>query len=101
MESMGYALEPIEMARFYEAGQLLYGGPWIAERLSGREEFVRDHPASIRPVIRSILADGARHHSPDFFRALHRLAELKPAGEPIWKRFNALVVPSASSHPRI
>jgi len=47
------------------------------------------------------LADGARHHATDVFRALHRLAELKRAVEPIWKRFNALVVPSASSHPRI
>jgi allophanate hydrolase len=101
LEALGFALERIEMAPFFEAGHLLYGGPWIAERLSQFEEFVRVHPASVLPVIRSILADGARHRATDVFRALHRLAELKRVVEPLWTRCHALVVPSVPSHPRI
>jgi allophanate hydrolase len=101
LEAMGFALERLDIAPFYEAGQLLYGGPWIAERLSQFEEFVRARPASVLPVVRSILADGARQRATDVFRGLHRLAELKRAIEPLWKRCHALVVPSAPFHPRI
>jgi allophanate hydrolase len=101
LEAIGLTIEPVNMEPFYEAGKLLYGGPWIAERLSGLEGFMESHPASIFPVIRTILAEGAPYRATDAFRAIHRLAELKRAIEPLWTRFDAVVVPSVPSHPRI
>jgi allophanate hydrolase len=101
IEALGFILERVSMEFFYEAGRLLYGGPWIAERLSGVEAFVSDHPFSILPVIRSILAEGDHYRATDAFRGMHRLAELKRAVEPLWERFDAVVVPSVPSHPRI
>jgi allophanate hydrolase len=101
LAAMGFALERFDMRPFYQAGELLYGGPWIAERLAGLEEFLRTHPDSLLPVIRSILTDGAQHRATDAFRALHRLAELQRAIEPLWTGLEALVVPSTPSHPRI
>jgi allophanate hydrolase len=101
LEAMGLELEPIAMEVFYEAGRLLYGGPWIAERLTGLEGFVEAHPEGLLPVIRDILADGERYHATDAFRAHHRLAELKRELVPLWKRVTALVVPTAPQHPTI
>jgi allophanate hydrolase len=101
LEAMGITLERVNMEPFFEAGRLLYEGPWIAERLSGLEDFVRTHPESLLPIIRTILADGERHRATDAFRAIHRLAELRRETEPVWKRFDSVVVPSAPSHPRI
>ena len=82
LRGMGFALERVDMGPFYEAGQL-------------------PHPGSLLPVIRTVLADGERYHATDAFRAIQRLAALKRAIEPIWKRFDALVVPTVPSHPRI
>jgi allophanate hydrolase len=101
LSDMGFALERVDMGPFYEAGQLLYRGPWIAERLAGLERFIEAHPGSLLPVIRTVLADGERYRATDAFRGIHRLAALKRAIEPIWKRFDALVVPTVPSHPRI
>jgi allophanate hydrolase len=101
LEALGWELEPVDMTPFYDAGRLLYGGPWIAERLSGLEAFIREHSDSILPVVRAILKDGEGHRATDAFRALHRLAELKREIEPLWKRVDALVVPTAPSHPTI
>jgi allophanate hydrolase len=101
LEEMGSVLERIDMAPFYEAGKLLYGGPWVSERLAGLETFMQGHPSSLLPVIRSILLEGERYRATEAFRALHRLAELRRAIEPLWKRVEALVVPSAPTHPRI
>jgi len=101
LEAMGLKLEPVAMEVFYEAGRLLYGGPWIAERLTGLESFVKAHPEAPLPVIRDILADGERYRATDAFRAHHRLAELKRALAPLWKRVTALLVPTAPQHPTI
>jgi allophanate hydrolase len=101
METLGTTLERVDMTPFYEAGALLYGGPWVAERLSGLETFIEAHPEAILPVIRSILDGGTRHRATDAFRAVHRLAELRRAVEPLWSRVEALLVPTAPYHPRI
>ena len=99
--AMGFELEPVPMEAFYEAGRLLYGGPWIAERLTGLEGFLKAHPDALLPVIRDILADGVPYRATDAFRAMHRLAELSRSLEPLWKRVTALVVPTAPQHPTI
>jgi allophanate hydrolase len=101
LAAMGHTLVPVEMAPFFEAGALLYEGPWIAERLSGLQAFLRDHSSAVLPVIRTILSRGEAPTGADAFRALHRLATLKRAIEPLWDEVTALVVPGAPEFPRI
>ncbi|MDP9000851.1 MAG: amidase family protein, partial [Myxococcota bacterium] len=78
-----------------------YEGVWIAERLAGLEAFLRDHPHSVLPVIGTVLARGQHYPATDAFRALHRLAALRRAVEPLWGRIDALVVPTTPAFPRI
>jgi allophanate hydrolase len=101
MHELGIVFEEVDMAPFYEAGELLYGGPWLAERLSGIETFSERHPASLLPVIREILSRGDRYRATDAFRAMHRLAELRRACEAIWARVPALLLPTVPGHPTI
>jgi allophanate hydrolase len=101
LEGMGVVIEPVDMGPFFEAGRLLYEGPWVAERLSGLEDFVRAHSDSLLPVIRTILGHAGGYRATDAFRAIHRLAALRRSVEPLWTRIRALVVPSAPDHPRI
>ena len=101
LASMGWVLEPVSMAPFYEAGRLLYDGPWIAERLSTFDAFLRERGDALLPVVRTILTQGERYRATDVFVAQHRLAELRRELEPIWSRMDALVVPTAPSHPTI
>jgi allophanate hydrolase len=101
LEAMGVVIEQVDMTLFFEAGRLLYEGPWIAERLSGLEDFVRSHPDSLLPVVRTILAQADRYRATEAFRALHRLEALRREVAPLWDRVHALVVPSAPDLPRI
>jgi allophanate hydrolase len=101
LEAMGAELVPVDMAPFFEAGALLYDGPWIAERLSGLEAFIRDQTVAVLPVIRSILKGGADRRAVDAFRAGHRLAALRRAVEAVWAKIDALVAPTAPFLPRI
>ncbi len=99
--SQGWNLVPIDMTPFFEAGSLLYEGPWIAERLAYFRDFLRDHADAVLPVTRSILAGAAEIRATEAFVAQHRLASLVRHVEPLWTRITALAVPGAPAFPRI
>jgi allophanate hydrolase len=101
LDAMGVVLEEVDLTPFFEAGDLLYEGAWIAERLAGFGDFVRSRPDALLPVIRAILARAERHRAEDAFRALHRLMALRRSIEPLWSRIDALVVPTTPGIPRI
>jgi len=98
---MGASLRPIDMTPLFEAGRLLYGGPWIAERLSEFESLLGESPESLLPVIRTILSQGETVRGTEVFRGLHRLAKLRRTVDPLWSAVDALVVPSVPAFPRI
>lgn len=62
---------------FTETAELLYGGPWVAERLAAIEEFVTDRAEEIHPVVREILERGAEYSAVETFDAQYELEALK------------------------
>jgi allophanate hydrolase len=92
--AVGVTLVEIDMAPFFEAGDLLYSGPWLAERRSGIEDFVISHPDSIFPVTRSLLEAGAAVTGTDVFRGLTVLNGLKGEVSPVLDSVDALLTPT-------
>lgn len=84
----------VSLAGFLAAGELLYQGPWVAERLVEFGDFLADHPDSIHPVVREIFEGGRRYTAVDAFAALQRLAELKAEVARLWDRMDVLLVPT-------
>jgi allophanate hydrolase len=83
-----------ELRPLLEAGDLLYGGPWVAERRAGLADFVDTHPDSVLPVIASILARGSEFDAVDTFRARHRLQELRAWTARLWEHSDVLLLPT-------
>jgi len=79
---------------FLAAGELLYQGPWVAERLTEFGDFVADRPSSVLPVIREILAGAAGYSAVDVFAAEHRLGELRAEVAGLWEEMDLLVLPA-------
>ncbi|WP_018333482.1 allophanate hydrolase [Actinomycetospora chiangmaiensis] len=77
-----------------EAGDLLYGGPWAAERLAALQEFTDTHPDEVLPVIRTVIARGAEFSAVDTFRARHRLQELRAWTARLFERADLLLLPT-------
>jgi allophanate hydrolase len=77
-----------------EAGDLLYTGPWVAERLAGLEAFLDAHPDALLPVIRDVVGKGRGFTAVDAFRARHRLQELRASCARIWERADVLLLPT-------
>jgi allophanate hydrolase len=101
LQAMGGEAVAIDFAPFAEAGQLLYDGPWVAERLAALETFVRTSGEAMHPITRQIIAGGAAYSAVDTFRALDRRQRLQAQTLPLWDRIDCLVVPTAPTVYRI
>jgi allophanate hydrolase len=88
--------DPVEvpLAPFLAAGELLYQGPWVAERLVEFDAFLTEHPESIHPVVRAILEGGRRYTAVDAFRGMQRLQALKAEVARTWESVDVLLVPT-------
>ena len=94
-ESLGATIVEVDMTPFLAAQQLLYDGPWVAERLATLEPFLVSNAGDFHPVTRKVTESGHRFSAADAFRGAHRLAELKRETEATWALADVMLVPGA------
>ncbi|GIF62746.1 hypothetical protein Ais01nite_07810 [Asanoa ishikariensis] len=87
----------VDVRPFLAAGDLLYEGPWVAERLVAVGDFLDAKPDSVLPVTRTVLETGRRHSAVDAFRAQHRLRELAAVVDRGWRDIDLLVLPTVGT----
>ncbi len=98
---LGLDLVDIDLAPFLETAQLLYEGPWVAERYAAVGEWIDADGPGLDPTVRSIIAAGARFSAVDAFRGMDRLAQLRRRTEPVWQHVDALLLPVTPGHPTL
>jgi allophanate hydrolase len=97
LKSLGATPVEIDFTAFRETAQLLYQGPWVAERLSFLRDFLGGHAADVHPVTRTIISGADKLSAVDVFNGLHRLEELKKKAALEWARMDVLLVPTTPS----
>lgn len=90
----------IDVRPFLEAAQLLYSGPWLAERWLAFGAALDDDDA-VDPTVRAIVRGGAALTAADAFAGLTRLAELARQAEAAWAEIDALLLPVTPTHPSL
>jgi len=88
---------PVDIEPLLEAGDLLYRGPWVAERLADLGDFLHEHPDSVLPVTRSVLESGLRFTAADAWKGVHRLRELQAWTDRLWETIDVLVLPTIAT----
>jgi allophanate hydrolase len=84
----------IRLQPWLEAGDLLYGGPWLAERLAGLAAFLESNPDDVLPVTREVLERGRAFNAVQAFQARHRLQELRAVCGRTWQHADVLLLPT-------
>ena len=92
--AQSFPVVPAPLRPFLDAGELLYTGPWVAERLAEFGDFLAHRPDAVLPVIKAIIGGGARFDAVDVFRAQYRLAELKAVVARLFTAMDVLVLPT-------
>lgn len=91
---------PVDVSALLETADLLYSGPWLAERWLAFGDKLDDDPA-VDPTVRAIVRKGAELTAAETFAGFDRLAELRRRTEPLWDGIDALLLPVTPTHPTI
>jgi allophanate hydrolase len=97
MQQIGGERIEIDFSVFRRAADLLYGGPWVAERLAAIKTFFQDHAPEVEPVVRSIIGGGQKYTAVDTFEADYRLHELRREAAKEWARMDVLLFPTTGT----
>jgi allophanate hydrolase len=97
----GAELVTVDIAPLSAAAQLLYSGPWVAERSVALEEMLARQPAAIHPVVRGIVEGGRRIAGTDTFRGLYALQGYLQQCAALYRDVDALFLPTAPTTYRI
>jgi allophanate hydrolase len=97
----GVTLSKIPYQPFADAAQLLYQGPWVAERRAAMGDFFETHGAAVHPVVMEITAQAANYDAVDAFNGQYRMAELRREVETLLSGSDLMLVPTTPTMPTI
>ncbi|MBI3958021.1 MAG: allophanate hydrolase [Chloroflexi bacterium] len=97
LEAIGGTRVEFDFAPLATVANLLYEGPWVAERYAAVKAFFDARPEAFLPVIRAILEQARAYSAADVFTAQYRLEELRGEIAPLWESIDCLALPTAGT----
>ncbi len=92
---------PTEIGLFLKIANLLYEGPWVAERSAALRPVIDVRPDILYRVTRTILQQGLTRLAVDAFDAFHLLRQGRRQAELLFSRYDALLLPTAPCCPSL
>jgi allophanate hydrolase len=93
------AVVAVDLEPFLDVARLLYQGAFVAERYEAVGAFLEGERRGVDPVVRDIILRSAPLRAFELFRDQAELARARRALEPLWERFDVLVVPTVPRLP--
>jgi len=89
--------EPVEfdLKPFLAVAQLLYKGPWVAERYAAIAGFIAGHEAEMDPAVAKIISGAKGYSAADAFEAGYKLEALRRETASLWKAIDVMLLPTA------
>jgi len=97
VEECGGRKVEIDYAPFRKTAELLYGGPWLAERFTAIAAFLKSNSSDIFPVTRQIIEKGGQVTGADAFNGLYALDALRTLAASEWEKMDCLLLPTAGT----
>ena len=86
-----------DLAPFQAINDLMFFGPYLAERDVSVGEFIDAHPDACHPVVAPMIQASRKFTAADAYRALYRTAEARKATEPFWHSHDVLITPTVGA----
>lgn len=97
LKALGARIDTLDFTPFRATADLLYEGPWVAERLKELAPFLERQPAALHPALREVFATAGGLSACDAFAGEHERARLASLIVQRLRDFDALLVPTAPS----
>ena len=99
VQALGHEVVPLDFSPLYATAELLYGGPWVAERHAVVQELLDQDPEAFDPSVRSVIESARGFTATDAFRGLYQLRAAQRDTQALWLQADVLMVPTAPGHP--
>ncbi|WP_095590602.1 allophanate hydrolase [Actibacterium ureilyticum] len=94
LRQSGAEIVEIDFTPLYEIAEMLYFGPWVAERYVATETLMTSNPDALFPVTRQIIGSAVGKTAADTFKGFYKLRDLSRDIAPAIADCDALCVPS-------
>ncbi|MCO5065246.1 MAG: allophanate hydrolase [Rhizobiaceae bacterium] len=94
-KALGAQIVPFDYAPFRQAAELLYNGPWVAERLAAVKDFIATNADDFDPTVRQIIEGARAYDAVDAFEGQYRLEALRQRTLGEWKKVDVLMLPTS------
>lgn len=101
LAAAGHSATGVDLAPFHEAGDLLYGGPWLADRTAALRPVLAAAPDGLVDVVRTVVSGGEAYSGVEVFEAIGRLGALREELDAWWATVDALVLPTVLEVPTL
>ena len=93
--SLGAEIVPFDYAPFRQAAELLYSGPWVAERLAAVKDFLTTNAGDFDPTVRTIIEGARAYDAVAAFEGKYRLEALRQKTKAEWEKVDFLMLPTS------
>ncbi|MDC0612033.1 allophanate hydrolase [Vibrio sp.] len=97
LKSLGAELVEFDLEPFLETANLLYHGPWVAERYAAIESFFNDNKEACLPVIQTIIGSAKDYSAADTFKAMYQLKAYKAKCDKLLNTVDVVVTPTSGT----
>ena len=101
MADLGAQIVEFDFTPFAEAANLLYSGPWVAERRAALGDFFETNACDIDPTVYGIIRGGDDLSAVDAFKGMYALQARIADAERQWRKFDVMLLPTAGTTYKI
>ncbi len=94
-KSLGATIVAFDYAPFRQAAELLYNGPWVAERLAAVKDFIGTNADDFDPTVRTIIEGAKAYDAVAAFEGQYKLGALKQKTLVEWEKLDILMLPTS------
>lgn len=97
--ALGHTVVPLDFTLLHRTADLLYAGPWVAERHAAVQALLDSAPEAFDPTVRRVIEGARQFSATDAFRGQYALRAAQREAAALWQDVDVLMVPSAPCHP--
>ena len=97
-QTLGAQIKEIDFSAFIHAANLLYQGPWVAERYLASQSVITNTPDAMHPVVRKIIEPAIDYKATEAFNALYQLQIYKQQADEQFAHMDFILTPTTGTY---
>jgi allophanate hydrolase len=97
LESIGGKAFEIDFEPFKQSANLLYSGPWVAERYIAIKELITKTPEVLNETIKTIISSGEKKDAINYFESEYILKTNRKKVDKLFEEFDFILTPTTGT----